>query len=152
MKSSESNFNEENIEILTEDLGKFLDYPNREKEARQDGYFMHTTEFLTKKKIGFVSEFQRLVEKRIDELKEERLKCRTLLTDLVNSESTFVEKIKIRLELCEEYILDLENQKSLSINFEGLVKSIIYTYEAGYDLGMNDYLHDNALLNPIRRL
>jgi hypothetical protein len=156
MKSSTNNQEEtpkvDNIEILSQDIGDFLNYPNREKDGRQDGYFMHSSEHLKKKKIGFVGEFQKLVEKRLDELKEERLRCRTLLVDLSDSESTFVEKISMRLDLCDEYIFDLENQKTLSETYCGLVKSVIVSYEVGYDLGMNDYLIDNALLNPIKRL
>lgn len=148
----------ENFEVINFDIGKFLDYSSREKDGRQEGYFMHTAEYLSKKKQGFVSEFIHLVEKRMDELKEERLRCQTLLVDLNYTkgfselESTFVEKVKLRLNLCEEYILNLETEKNLSKNFEGLVTKVIIPYEVGYDLGMNDYLNDNAFLNPIKRL
>jgi hypothetical protein len=143
---------EDTFDELTENIGNFLDYSFRESDGRQEGYFMHTTEYLKKKKEGFVSEFHHLVEKRIDELKEEKLRCETLLVDLTNSESTFVEKIKLRLNLCLEYISDLQNEKELSKTQEGLVKKILVPYEVGYDLGMNDYLNDNAFLNPIKRL
>ena len=150
--TKESELDEQQIEVISQDIGKFLDYSFRESDGRQEGYFMHTTEYLKKKKEGFVSEFHHLVEKRIDELKEEKLRCETLLVDLTNSESTFVEKIKLRLNLCLEYILDLQNEKELSKTQEGLVKKVLVPYEVGYDLGMNDYLNDNAFLNPIKRL
>lgn len=140
----ENTQNEEKIEILTEDLGQFLNYTDREKDGRQDGYFMHQSEYLSKKKVGFVSRFHKLIENRIDELKEEKLKCETLLINLTGQESTFVQKLKFRLELCNEYISNLENEKILSMDYDGLVKSVIVPYEVGYDLGMNDYLNDQV--------
>ncbi len=73
----ENSQSEEKMEILTEDLGQFLNYSDREKDGRQDGYFMHQSEYLSKKKVGFVSRFHKLSENRIDEFKEEKLKCET---------------------------------------------------------------------------
>lgn len=147
-----NNFIEEYLLPFNQTIGSFLDYPTREEDGRKDGYFMHTIEYLQKKKSSFLSHFLHLVEKRLDELKQEKLRLLTLLIDLKDSDSVIVEKINLRLGLCDEYIQDLQNEKVLSKDFDGLVKKVILPYEVGYDLGMNDYINDEAFLNPIRRL
>ena len=133
------------------DLTSFLDF-DYEKEGQMDGYHVHSSEFLKKKKQHLISEFQRLIEKRVDELKDERLNCKNLVIDMKGLSDQLVEKFQLRIELCNEYIEDLHNEKSLSNSATGLIRSVLTDYEVGWDKGMSDYLMDNHFLNPLKRL
>jgi hypothetical protein len=133
------------------DLTSFLDY-DYEKDGRQDGYNIHTSEFLKKKKMYLICEFQRLIEKRVDELKDERLECKNLIIDMRGLSDQLVEKFQLRVDLCNEYIEDLHKEKSLSDGGLGLIRSVICDYECGWDKGMSDYLTDHYFINPLKRL
>jgi hypothetical protein len=133
------------------DLTSFLDF-DYEKEGQMDGYHIHSSEFLKKKKQHLISEFQRLIEKRVDELKDERLNCKNLVIDMKGLSDQLVEKFQLRIELCNEYIEDLHNEKSLSNSATGLIRSVLTDYEVGWDKGMSDYLTDHYFLNPLKRL
>jgi hypothetical protein len=135
----------------TYDLTLFLDF-DYASEGRRDGYHIHSSEFLKKKKQYLTSEFQRLIEKRVDELKDERLSCMNLIIDMRGLSDQIIEKFQLRVDLCNEYIEDLHNEKSLSNSGVGLIRSVITDYELGWDKGMSDYLMDNHFLNPLKRL
>lgn len=135
----------------TYDLTTFLDF-DYASEGRVDGYHIHSSEFLKKKKQYLISEFQRLIEKRVDELKDERLSCKNLIIDMRGLSDQLVEKFELRIALCNEYIEDLHNEKSLSNSGTGLIRSVITDYEIGWDKGMSDYLEDKFFLNPLKRL
>jgi len=135
----------------TYDLTTFLDF-DYASEGRVDGYHLHSSDFLKKKKQYLISEFQRLIEKRVDELKDERLSCKNLIIDMRGLSDQLVEKFELRINLCNEYIEDLHNEKSLSNSGVGLIRSVITDYELGWDKGMSDYLMDNHFLNPLKRL
>lgn len=133
------------------DLTLFLDF-DYEKEGQKDGYNIHSSEFLKKKKMYLVSEFQRLIEKRVDELKDERLNCKNLIIDMRGLSDQLVEKFQLRVDLCNEYIEDLHKEKELSNGQQGLIRSVIADYEVGWDKGLSDYSQDNYFLNPLKRL
>jgi hypothetical protein len=133
------------------DLTTFLDY-DYEKEGQKDGYNIHTSEYLRKKKNSLIAEFQRLVEKRIDELKDERLNCKNITIDMKSISEQLVEKFQLRIDLCNEYIDDLHKEKELSNGGQGLIRSVLLDYECGWDKGTSDYLQDNYFLNPLKRL
>lgn len=135
----------------TYDLTTFLDF-DYALEGQKDGYHIHSFEFLKKKKQYLISEFQRLIEKRVDELKDERLSCKNLVIDMRGLSDQLVEKFELRIDLCNEYIEDLHNEKSLSNSGTGLIRSVLTDYEIGWDKGMSDYLMDNHFLNPLKRL
>jgi len=135
----------------TYDLTTFLDF-DYALEGQRDGYHIHSSEFLKKKKQYLTSEFQRLIEKRVDELKDERLSCKNLIIDMRGLSDQIVEKFELRVDLCNEYIEDLHNEKSLSNSGVGLIRSVLTDYEIGWDRGMSDYLMDNHFLNPLKRL
>lgn len=135
----------------TYDLTSFLDF-DYALEGQRDGYNLHSSEFLKKKKQYLTSEFQRLIEKRVDELKDERLSCKNLIIDMMGLSDQIVEKFQLRVDLCNEYIEDLHNEKILSNSGAGLVRSVLTDYEVGWDKGMSDYLMDSHFLNPLRRL
>jgi hypothetical protein len=135
----------------TYDLTLFLDF-DYTLEGERDGYNIHSSEFLKKKKQYLTSEFQRLIEKRVDELKDERLSCKNLIIDMRGLSDQLVEKFELRVDLCNEYIEDLHNEKLLSNSGGGLVRSVLTDYEVGWDRGICDYLMDNHFLNPLKRL
>lgn len=135
----------------TYDLTTFLDF-DYALEGQRDGYHIHSHEYLKKKKQYLTSEFQRLIEKRVDELKDERLSCKNLIIDMRGLSDQIVEKFELRVDLCNEYIEDLHNEKVLSNSGVGLIRSVITDYEIGWDRGMSDYLMDNHFLNPLKRL
>lgn len=133
------------------DLTSFLDY-DYQSEGRRDGWNLHSSEFLKKKKNSLIAEFQRLVEKRIDELKDERLNCKNIVIDMRSISEQLVEKFKLRIDLCNEYITDLHSEKELSNAGQGLIRSVLWDYECGWDKGLSDYLEDKFFLNPLKRL
>jgi hypothetical protein len=135
----------------TYDLTLFLDF-DYALEGERDGYNIHSSEFLKKKKQYLTSEFQRLIEKRVDELKDERLSCKNLIIDMRGLSDQLVEKFELRVDLCNEYIEDLHNEKVLSNSGSGLIRSVLTDYEVGWDRGISDYLMDNHFLNPLKRL
>jgi len=135
----------------TYDLTLFLDF-DYALEGERDGYNIHSSEFLNKKKQYLTSEFHRLIEKRVDELKDERLSCKNLIIDMRGLSDQLVEKFELRVDLCNEYIEDLHNEKLLSNSGAGLVRSVLTDYEVGWNRGMSDYLMDNHFLNPLKRL
>jgi len=133
------------------DLTSFLDF-DYATEGQKDGYNIHSSEFLRKKKIYLISEFQRLIEKRVDELKDERLNCKNFIIDMRGLSDQIVEKFQLRVDLCNEYIEDLHKEKELANGCQGLIRSVIGDYEVGWDKGLSDYLQDNYFLNPLKRL
>jgi len=135
----------------TYDLTQFLDF-DYALEGSVDGYHIHSSEFLKKKKEYLISEFQRLIEKRVDELKDERLSCKNLVIDMRELSNQLVEKFELRIALCNEYIEDLHNEKVLSNSGSGLIRSVLTDYEVGWDRGVSDFLLDNNFLNPLKRL
>jgi hypothetical protein len=139
------------LEPYSSDLTEFLGY-FWSNDGQRDGYYLHSSDFLKKRKISLISEFQRLVEKRVDELKLEKLNCKLMIIDLKDSSPSIVEKLILRIELCDDYIHDLHNEKVVSNAGNGLIRGVLTQYEVGYDQGMSDYLSDTVFLNPLKRL
>ena len=132
-------------------LTNFLDF-DWFKLGRKEGYFIHSSDYLKKKKINLIAEFHRQLERRVDELKDEKIKLRNLIIDFADSNEGTTEKLQNRIQLCEDFIVDLHNEKVISKSGAGLVRSVLSQYECGWDQGMSDYLSDKVFLNPLKRL
>lgn len=113
----------------------------------EEGYKQHSAEFMRKQVNAMASTFRRLL---YEESEEHRRKITELKMNLAQIGEQFPEikqQLLLRIEEHQSkidfYLIEGQN----SIELDGLIGSPVKAYEAGYEVGLKQYLDEKGFLN-----
>jgi hypothetical protein len=125
-------------------LDKFLrvDY---EWYGYSDGYKNPSIDFMEMKLKSIRSEFRLVLDRSLDELKSRASEGRLRQISVSGMPGKIEEEIKEKIRQLESAILELHNQKELSVDDEGMVASAINRYSVGFTKGVTQYQREKFL-------
>lgn len=112
-----------------------------------DGYSQHSTEHMRKRVNAMAAGFRKLVQDEIEAYRKKDVEIRLHLTQVGEQFSEFRQQLVIRMEAGRETMELLEKQLMDSVELEGRVAAPIKAYEAGYEVGMRQYLEECGFLS-----
>lgn len=104
-----------------------------------DGYAMHTTEFLQQKLSIIRASFRQIIDRAIDVRKQEIFQLRNQVIETRGLSERLSEQLDLRISEIEFNISKLEAEKAYSVEDEGLVMKAIHQYREGYLRGCREY-------------
>lgn len=129
-------------------LDKFLrvDY---EWYGYSDGYANPSIDFMEMKLKSIRSEFRLVLDRNIDELKSRLSNGKLSQISLSGMPGTIEDEIKEKIRQLEDAILELQKQKELSVDDEGMVSSAVNRYSIGFTKGISQYQREKFLAGDI---
>lgn len=104
-----------------------------------DGYAMHTTEFLQQKLSIIRASFRQIIDRAIDVRKQEIFQLRNQEIETRGLSERLSEQLDLRISEIEFNIGKLKAEKAYSAEDEGLVMKAIHQYREGYLRGCREY-------------
>lgn len=108
-------------------------------DGYNDGYAMHTMEFLQQRLPIIRATFRQIIDEAIDSRKQEIFQLENQEIETRGLSERLTEQIELRVSEIESNIEKLEREKSLSVEDEGLVMKAIHQYREGYMRGCREY-------------
>lgn len=134
----------ERVDGFENGIKRFLDQ-NFFKSGYNDGYSTHSSETLKNQLAVIKSEFRYLLSRKIDEIRLEILEMNDHLINIEGVEERLEKQVQKRLDYLRERINDLENEKALSAEDEGLVMAGVYKYREGFIRGLQTYQEEKLI-------
>lgn len=122
-------------------LEKFL-CTDFQRLGYSDGYRYHSVEILDNYRRFLRSEFREQVEHVIDDIKSYRDRLRKEVSAVQALSQKVAQKLMSAIQVAEEHIARLEQEKELSTADEGLVATALHEYRDGFLRGMEDYAEE----------
>lgn len=122
-------------------LKQFLDRSFSSK-GFNDGYEIHQVEILENNKRKIRSEFRYVLDLLIDDRKREIFSLRNQLVSTDGIAKRIHDQLQLRIEELQMLISQLQRQKELSVEDEGLVMVPIHNYHDGFVKGVQSYLEE----------
>ena len=125
-------------------LDKFLrvDY---EWYGFSDGYADPSADFMEKKLKAIRSDFRLELDRSLDEMRSRVSDARLHQIRISGMPGRMEEEIKEKVRQLESAIQELQRQKELSVDDEGMVSSAISRYTIGFTKGVNRYQQEKFL-------
>lgn len=113
----------------------------------EEGYNQHSAEFMRKQVNAMASTFRRLLYEESEEHRSKITELKMNLAQIGEQFSEIKQQLLLRIEEHQSkidfYIIEAQN----SIELEGLIGSPVKAYEAGYEVGLKQYLDEKGFLN-----
>ncbi len=113
----------------------------------EEGYNQHSAEFLRKQINAMASTFRRLLSEDSDEHRRSITELKMNLAQIGNKFPEIEQQLIIRIEEHQIQIDSYQNEEQNSIELEGMIGSSVKAYEAGYEMGLRQYLEEKGFLN-----
>lgn len=113
----------------------------------QEGFSMHSNEAAESRKQLIKSNFRNLLNQIIDKNREDILKLSNSLIEVSELSKELKEKLENKITFLKSEIDDLDLQKQLSAENEGLVMSAIHNYHQGFLSGLRSYFEMEKIIN-----
>ncbi|MBF8149263.1 hypothetical protein ITJ86_05110 [Winogradskyella sp. F6397] len=125
------------------------DYLNKDyyQIGIQEGFSMHSNEAAQSRKQLIKSNFRNLINEIIEENREAIFNLSNSLIEVSDLSTELKDKLENKIEFLKAEIDDLDLQKQLSIEDEGLVMSAIHSYHQGFLSGIKSYLEMDKIIN-----
>ncbi len=104
-----------------------------------DGYELHNKELCDHKKNIIMAEFRQLVDEAIDGHRQDLFQLRNQLIETNGLNDGLTQQLELRIAEIRGLITKLEQEKQLSVEYEGLVIKSIYQYSEGFLRGCTDW-------------
>ncbi len=126
------------VKKITNPIEVFLDQ-NFEWQGYNDGYSHPETDYLNNNLAQIRSEFRLAVDKCMDIKRTELGELKLHLIDAEGISSRLEAKLKEKISQLEVTIHELDTQKILSAENEGIVSTAIHAYRIGFIKGLERY-------------
>lgn len=113
----------------------------------EEGYKQHSAEFMRKQVNAMASTFIRLLQEESDEHRHNITELKMNLAQIGEQFPEIKQQLLLRIEEHQAQIDFYRIQLLNSVELEGLIGSPVKTYEAGYEVGLKQYLDEKGFLN-----
>ena len=110
-----------------------------------DGYADPSADFMEKKLKAIRSDFRLELDRSLDEMRTRVSDARLHQIRISGMPGRMEEEIKEKVRQLESAIQELQTQKELSVDDEGMVSSAISRYTIGFTKGVNRYQQEKFL-------
>ena len=113
----------------------------------EEGYKQHSAEFMRKQINAMASTFRRLLREESDEHRHNITELKMNLAQIGEQFPEIKQQLMIRIEEHQMQIDSYHLEEQNSIELEGLISSPVKAYEAGYEVGLKQFLDEKGFLN-----
>lgn len=107
-----------------------------------EGYANPATDFLESKLRSIRTDFRLEVDRCLDDRRREIHELDVFLLRTSGITTRLEEELRLKLRHLQEVVKELEQQKTLSVDDEGMLASAVSRYRLGFQRGMERYLQE----------